>query len=198
MKKLVLFALFLGLFPTFQCIDCDCEPVLEYFVTTDFSLEHHQNEGARTVSIVPTEPIAFDDYAGLRCEFEVGFIASAMQERTSFSLYPTLLACSCLSPGEFGSRTERFQEVVVETLYDVDSAHSKGDTINDLLDIKQDFQYEPLNPFLMRDTGLISQSYFYLKPTDKPASNDTFQVKCTIVLNDSTQYSKISDIVIFR
>lgn len=204
--KVLVFTLVIGL-PLQMCSpdnggDCNCGPITgKYFDIRGMELISYRTTSENTYSsMLPNEAVPYDEYAGLRVDYEVDYISQRRPKRPSFSLIQSAYACSCIFDGELGSKYEKLSNITVISLNDFDETHSANDTINDLIMVKgfysQEDQY--LQDFLVNDTLNIQYPGIQLKVDRKPTLNENYKVKVLVELSTGEVYQETSESIKIR
>jgi hypothetical protein len=136
--------------------------------------------------------IKFEDYVGLYLDFSTEFISERNQKSTH-SRAGNLYALSCISNGDYGSKTEKYKNISIVTLNDFNDDFREGDTINDLLKTDNNQTIEEL----ISDSNYIEQKTLLLKLIQAPSNNEGFKVKVFIKLNNGESYDKESSLARF-
>lgn len=204
--KVLVFILVIGL-PLQMCSpenddDCNCGPITgKYFDIQGMDLENYKNVDENAVSpMMPNEAVPYDEYAGLRINYDVDYISQGRAKKPSFSFIQSAYACSCIFDGELGSKYEKLSTITVISLNDFDETHRANDTINDLIIVKgfylQEDQY--LQDFLVNDTLNIQFPGIQLKVDRKPTLNENYKVKVLVELSTGEVYQETSESIKIR
>ncbi|MEZ4949771.1 MAG: hypothetical protein R2769_17080 [Saprospiraceae bacterium] len=203
MKKKTLFlTLFLFIGFTFQNCICNCpKNTGSFFDIQGLRLIHYKKVSSSSViELKENEIVSVDKYYGLSIDYLVNYISDYQEKKIkwNFSLISEALACSCIYPGESGSKEEKIESLEIFTLKNFDDHHSAGSKINDILETNIFGEILNLEDFLHQDTSLIQYEDLSLRLTEFPILNDTFQVKIKLVLNTGEVYEDESVPIIFK
>ncbi|TRX61858.1 hypothetical protein FNH22_03525 [Fulvivirga sp. M361] len=175
-----------------SCLHETCDPAPPHF-----EIKGITSSNRRFTNSVRGPSVTFEDNLPVnwssfltRFEFEVNYIAKA---RTG--LNGTLMALSCLGPGEAGDKIG-VDTVIVRTTNDYNKDYLKGAVINDIILANDwifhtdDFdQFIPLADYIMNNSEGVLWHTFELKLTEPPARDTEFSFELTYKLNNGDEFT---------
>jgi len=178
-----------------QVLDCNFDPVPEFFDITGMSILHM--DASR--KIIDTSSISLGNYRSIVLSFEVDFVVHQELLKPNFSLMNAAYGCDPPVPGTQGSKEEAFDNITVITLYDFDENHSASDTINDVLWVEgiNPIPDDSLEAFLEMEKGNVSSERLELRFISSPKVDQEFQVKIIVDLSTGESFEATSEAIFF-
>ena len=131
MKRVLLLALFMGLFSFQQCTRCRCPEIEgDYF---DVNGMVAQNMTGSRSALGDQDEIAADRFTGILLEFHVDYVSQNLFP-LALPFTTEALACSCADNGYFGSKSEAIAAIYIKALTAINASTAAGDTVNALFE----------------------------------------------------------------
>lgn len=166
-----------------------------YFDVNDLEISSHKVSSCCDDELNAFSPVPFGEFL-LRIDYKCAYY-SLNQNPEKFSFFNSAYGLSCPTNGQNGSK-ESLSELEVITLYDMDSQHKKGSSINDLIEFEANGARLPLGMFLSSSDRRIYSKMASLYLIQKPVLSDTCAFKISVLLDNGEKYTRISTPVIFQ
>lgn len=134
----------------------------------------------------------------LQFNFQMEYHSYFRAPKNILNFGSTAYACSPIQPGSKGSKTERFEEITLISLYDFNEDYKAQDTITKIIDLSLG---GPENPSTYYFGNNLDESatgpYSFLEiPTYGPSEQvKPFQLKAIIKLNTGEEYEAFSPLI---